>query len=118
MSISRKKISYKCDCGIDSGDCDRENIFILETCTTSDLLKLYHKRHGEKFKQIISFGDSAHIALMKLFSTNVNSKTINLDEIEVIKDENKTIPFNSSNAPYQLRHNLYLLEELDRKLND
>ena len=33
-------------------------------------------------------------------------------------ESNKVMALNSNNAPYQLRHELFILEELDRKLND
>jgi hypothetical protein len=88
MSIHRKKISYECDCGIDSGDCGRINVFILETCTTSDSYKLYHKIHNDTIVEVISFGDEANIALKKLFSTNIKSETIQLSELEEIKSIN------------------------------
>ena len=42
MSTSIFKVEYKCDCGIDYGDCDRVCAVILKSNNSCDIYTLYH----------------------------------------------------------------------------
>lgn len=77
MSTSLYKVDYKCDCGIDYGNCERECSLILKSQNSCDIYTLYrtdtHWREKEKSCDPVTstevpycFGDAYLHALKKL----------------------------------------------------
>ncbi len=92
MSTSIYKIEYKCDCGIDYGDCDAKCAIILKSNNSNDLYEIYqtdgHKYiGGDKTTKGVSFvfRDSYKEALLKVLSSDEVSRN------ELTEEENKII---------------------------
>jgi len=89
MGVNRYRVEYQCDCGCDYGNCDKHNIFILESYRSVDVYSLYHKHHKEensKFEKLLTFTDNGYDALLKILSNGLQEKNIPDDELKEIKE--------------------------------
>ena len=101
MSTSIYKVDYKCDCGIDYGNCERECSLILKSQNSCDIYTLYrtdtHWREKEKSCDPVTstevpccFGDAYLSALKKLL--NLKESLINRSELT---EEQEKVIFNT-----------------------
>lgn len=78
MGLTRHKISYKCDCGIDYGSCGAQCAFVFVNNRTVDVYQIFHvDTHEYRTKggqpiitEICCFGDNAIDALKKLLDAD------------------------------------------------
>ena len=89
MGMNRYKKTYKCDCGIDYGNCDRRNFFLLELSRINDVYYLYHKHHADepesKLEKVLCFGENAMTALKEIFNCSESSESYDDSDHEEVK---------------------------------
>ena len=94
MGLSRHKVSYKCDCGVDYGDCGAKCAFIFVHNRTVDVYHIFHvdthnyrgnSEEKPKIEQVICFGDSALKALKELLESSESTEEFTKLELETCK---------------------------------
>ncbi len=95
MSTSIYKVEYKCDCGINYGDCDAKCAIVLRLQNSVDVYTIYHTDshrylgNGDKPKTTIGGLKYFSSCYFKALNTLLNMKDSNANKLT--EDERDTI---------------------------